>query len=39
MMDVYKAVLPLCAINIIVVLIILFFPATALWLPSVSITK
>jgi TRAP-type mannitol/chloroaromatic compound transport system permease large subunit len=39
MMDVYKAALPLCAINIIVMLIILFFPATALWLPGVSLAK
>ncbi len=39
MVDVYKAALPLCAINIIVMLIILFFPATALWLPSVVSTN
>jgi tripartite ATP-independent transporter DctM subunit len=39
MVDVYKAALPLCAINIVVMLIILFVPATALWLPSVTLTK
>ena len=39
MVDVYKAAFPLCVINIIVMLIILLFPATALWLPSVTLTK
>jgi tripartite ATP-independent transporter DctM subunit len=39
MVDVYKAAIPLCAINIIVMLIILFTPATALWLPSVVSAK
>jgi len=39
MVDVYKAAMPLNAINIIVMLIILFFPETAVWLPSVTLTK
>jgi TRAP-type C4-dicarboxylate transport system permease large subunit len=39
MVDVYKAAMPLNAINIIVMLIILFIPETALWLPSVTLTK
>lgn len=39
LVDVYKAALPLCVINIVTMLIILFFPATALWLPSVTLSK
>ena len=35
MVDVYKAAIPLFAINITLMLIILFIPETATWLPSV----
>jgi tripartite ATP-independent transporter DctM subunit len=39
MLDVYKAALPLCVVNVVVMLTILFIPETALWLPSVTLTK
>ncbi|MDA8125182.1 MAG: TRAP transporter large permease subunit [Deltaproteobacteria bacterium] len=39
MVDVYKAALPLCIINIIVMVIILLFPATTLWLPGITLAK
>ena len=39
MVDVYKAAVPLFAINITVMLIIMFVPATALWLPGILSTN
>jgi len=37
MMDVYRATIPFLLLNAVVMLIMIFWPATALWLPSLSV--
>jgi tripartite ATP-independent transporter DctM subunit len=39
MMDVYKASVPFLLLNSIVMLIMIFFPSTVLWLPSLAAQK
>jgi TRAP-type mannitol/chloroaromatic compound transport system permease large subunit len=37
MMDVYRATIPFLLLNFVVMLIMIFFPSTVLWLPSLAI--
>ena len=37
MMDVYRATIPFLLLNAVVMLIMIFWPATALWLPSLAV--
>ena len=36
MMDVYRASVPFLLLNTVVMLIMIFFPSTVLWLPSIA---
>jgi TRAP-type C4-dicarboxylate transport system permease large subunit len=37
MMDVYRATIPFLLLNSVVMLIMIFFPQTVLWLPSLAV--
>jgi TRAP-type mannitol/chloroaromatic compound transport system permease large subunit len=37
MMDVYRATIPFLLLNPAVMLIMIFFPSTVLWLPSIAV--
>jgi TRAP-type mannitol/chloroaromatic compound transport system permease large subunit len=37
MIDVYRATIPFLLLNSVVMLIMIFFPATVLWLPSIAV--
>jgi tripartite ATP-independent transporter DctM subunit len=39
MMDVFKASIPFLLLNSVVMLIMIFFPSTVLWLPSIAASK